>query len=51
MDRRENPLVIAAAAVSGGGKTTIATKLNQSLKNSRALYFDNYDFKGPDITL
>lgn len=42
------PLVIAIAAVSGGGKTTITTKLNKMLSRSKALYFDDYDFDGPD---
>ncbi|MDE5055437.1 hypothetical protein NDK25_24790 [Niallia taxi] len=41
------PVVIAIAAVSGGGKTTIATDLNQTLKSSKILYFDNYNSVGP----
>ncbi|MCB2312999.1 hypothetical protein LGL55_17145 [Clostridium tagluense] len=41
-------LVIAIAAVSGGGKTTITTQLNKKLYNSKALFFDDYEFDGPD---
>lgn len=48
MYRGKNPLVITIAAVSGGGKTTIATQLNQTLKNSKTLYFDHYNFEGPN---
>lgn len=48
MKKRELPLVIAIAAVSGGGKTTIATHLNERLHNSKTLFFDEYDFEGPD---
>ncbi|MEQ2525867.1 hypothetical protein WMO40_04070 [Bacillaceae bacterium CLA-AA-H227] len=44
----KSPLVIAIAAISGGGKTTITKQLAQSLDNSRTLFFDDYDFKGPD---
>ena len=45
------PFIIAIAAVSGGGKTTIITQLTQQLQNSKALFFDDYDFKGPDDVL
>ncbi|MBM7714882.1 uridine kinase [Bacillus thermophilus] len=48
MNKGKLPLVIAIAAVSGGGKTTVATQLNQSLQNSKILYFDHYNFEGPD---
>ena len=51
MKKRKLPLVIAVAAVSGGGKTTIATHLNESLQNSKTLYFDEYNFEGPDDIL
>lgn len=44
----KSPLVVSIAAVSGGGKTTIASQLNAKLPNSRMLLFDDYDFKGPD---
>jgi uridine kinase len=40
----QKPRVIAIAAVSGGGKTTIVKQLNGKLMNSKALYFDDYDF-------
>lgn len=40
------PLVIAIAAVSGGGKTTVTNALNSKLQSSKALYFDDYDFEG-----
>ncbi len=32
MKKEKKPLVIAIAAVSGGGKTTISTHLNKRLK-------------------
>eukprot|EP00130_Batrachochytrium_dendrobatidis_P008547 XP_006683422.1 hypothetical protein BATDEDRAFT_93182 [Batrachochytrium dendrobatidis JAM81] len=48
MEKRKPPLVISIAGVSGAGKTTIATQLNERLKNSRKLLFDEYDFEGPD---
>ena len=51
MKKRKLPLVIAVAAVSCGGKTTIATHLNESLQNSKTLYFDEYNFEGPDDIL
>lgn len=38
------PHVISIAAVSGGGKTTITSQLNAALNNSKALYFDDYEF-------
>ncbi|SFK31466.1 Uridine kinase [Halobacillus dabanensis] len=42
----KRPMVIAIAAVSGGGKTTIACCLNGKLPNSKTIYFDDYDFDG-----
>jgi uridine kinase len=51
MHKEKQPFVISIAAVSGGGKTTIATHLNEKLHNSKALFFDDYDFKGPDDIL
>lgn len=48
MKKGKLPIVIAIAAVSGGGKTTIATHLNESLQNSKILYFDEYNLEGPD---
>lgn len=42
----KKPLVIAIAAVSGGGKTTVTKALNSKLRLSKALYFDDYDFEG-----
>jgi uridine kinase len=41
------PFVIAIAAVSGGGKTTITTELSNKLLNNKKLHFDDYDFEGP----
>ncbi|MCG7344675.1 hypothetical protein MHZ92_11040 [Sporosarcina sp. ACRSL] len=48
MNKGKSPFVIAIAAVSGGGKTTITKLLNQKLYNSKILLFDDYDFNGPD---
>lgn len=42
------PLVISIAAVSGGGKTSITSSLNERLQGSKALFFDDYDFEGPE---
>lgn len=39
----QKPCVIAIAAVSGGGMTTITKQLKDKLHNSKALYFDQYD--------
>ncbi|MDJ1477933.1 hypothetical protein QBX67_22750 [Bacillus sp. LS15-K4] len=36
--------IITVAAVSGGGKTTVTERLSQKLTNSKALYFDSYNF-------
>ncbi len=42
--KNQNLFVVTIAAVSGGGKTTITKKLSETLNNSKALYFDNYEF-------
>jgi len=47
----KKPKIIAIAAVAGGGKTTITSRLSQVLYNSKTLYFDEYDFEGPDDIL
>lgn len=41
----KRPIVIAIAAVSGGGKTTVVKSLNEELESSKALHFDDYDFE------
>lgn len=41
-------VVIAIAAVSGGGKSTITTHLNKKLHTSKALFFDDYEFDASD---
>lgn len=41
-------MIISIAAVSGGGKTTITSRLSQVLNNSNTIYFDDYDLEGPD---
>jgi uridine kinase len=46
--KRKFPMVIAIAAVSGGGKSTIASYLKEKLRNSKTIYFDDYDFNGPE---
>jgi uridine kinase len=48
MIKEKTPFVIAISAVSGGGKTTITKLLNQKLHNSKILFFDEYNFNGPD---
>jgi uridine kinase len=47
-DKLKRPFIIAISAVSGGGKTTAIQLLNKQLANSTALFFDEYDFEGPD---
>ncbi|MNO67007.1 hypothetical protein D3C76_578080 [compost metagenome] len=42
------PVVIAVAAVSGGGKTTITKRLQQKLNRAEALFFDDYRCIPPD---
>ncbi|BCN30894.1 GNAT family N-acetyltransferase [Anaeromicropila herbilytica] len=41
----KKPKIIAIAAVSGGGKTTIVNELHKRLSLSKAIYFDDYDFE------
>lgn len=48
MEKENSPRVVAIAGVSGGGKTTIAKHLNERFQNSKILFFDDYDFDGPD---
>lgn len=50
MKKGKFPIVIAIAAVSGGGKTTISSNLKGKLQNSKTLFFDDYDFDAPDDT-
>jgi uridine kinase len=40
----KKPKVIAIAAISGGGKTTAVKELVKKLENSKAVFFDDYDF-------
>ncbi|MBW8351050.1 hypothetical protein K0H71_16615 [Bacillus sp. IITD106] len=39
------PTIISIAAISGGGKTTITNELKKRFDNSKALYFDDYEFE------
>lgn len=41
---QQKPIIIAIAAVSGGGKTTITTELSKHINNAKTLFFDDYDF-------
>lgn len=41
----KRPKVIAIAAVSGGGKTTVINELTNRLPLSKAIFFDDYDFE------
>ena len=38
--------IIAIAAVTAGGKTTIVNELKKQIPNTKALYFDDYSFEG-----
>lgn len=38
--------VIAVAAVTAGGKTTVVNEIKNKLPKTAALYFDNYSFDG-----
>jgi uridine kinase len=45
----KRPFIISISGNSGGGKTTITKELSNQLNNSKALYFDNYEYiKQPD---
>lgn len=38
--------VVAVAAVTAGGKTTVVNELKHSFPNTRTLHFDDYSFEG-----
>ncbi len=38
--------IIAVAAVTAGGKTTIVNELKKRLRNAQSLHFDDYTFEG-----
>lgn len=42
------PTIVAISAVSGGGKTSVVKYLASTITGSKALYFDDYEFDGPD---
>lgn len=45
----KKPFILSISSISGGGKTTITRNLCSQLNNTKALYFDEYDFsKQPD---
>ncbi|ASA21879.1 hypothetical protein [Paenibacillus donghaensis] len=45
MKHLNKPQVIAIAAVSGGGKTTVVNALRDKLNDTKVLYFDDYEFE------
>ncbi|WP_341202027.1 hypothetical protein [Planomicrobium okeanokoites] len=51
MKTKDCPKLIAIASVSGGGKTTAVRNVTNQLPNAKALYFDDYDFNGPEDLL
>lgn len=48
MKSKASTIIVAIASVSGGGKTTAVNGLTYALPNTKALYFDEYDFVGPE---
>lgn len=40
----DKPFIVSISSISGGGKTTITKELCKKLNNSKALYFDEYEF-------
>lgn len=38
--------VIAIAAVTAGGKTTVVNKIKETFPNTKSLHFDDYNFEG-----
>ena len=38
--------IIAVAALTAGGKTTIVNEIKQQMKNVKSLHFDDYSFEG-----
>ncbi|MCP2034522.1 uridine kinase [Planomicrobium sp. HSC-17F08] len=49
--KSKTPLVISIASVSGGGKTSSVLHLLKQLPKSKALFFDDYMFEGPQDVL
>lgn len=44
---KENKMkIIAIAAVTAGGKTTVVNELRKKLPKAKSLHFDDYDFEG-----
>lgn len=41
----EKTMIISISSISGGGKTTVVNELKVRLPLSKAIYFDDYDFK------
>lgn len=48
MTKHSKPIVIAIAAVSGGGKTTVTKQLQQKLGRAAAIHFDDYTCFPPE---
>lgn len=42
--QKHRPVIFSVAAISGGGKTTLTEYLCSELTNSKAVYFDDYEY-------
>jgi uridine kinase len=44
----KKPIVIAIAAVSGGGKTTVTKLVSEQLQNAKAFFFNDFESNGSE---